>query len=207
MAVSSGKLIQKIIDSTEDPGSGSSHSDGKYFDIIGFDPRGIGQTTPSTGCFPDEVSVGAWRQQAEAQGFPHSNESFSSSWSRQVSLAQSCTWRMGDENNDGLGVGRYLSTPSVVEDMVAIVEGLGEWRETESLGLLNVHRSVKKEDTSNELRWDKGKEKLLYWGFSYGTLLGATFAAMHPNRVGRVILDGVVDAEDYYSGLQDRNLY
>lgn len=31
----------------------------------------------------------------------------------------------------------------------------------------------------------------------FQTLLGATFAAMFPDRVGRVILDGVVDADNY----------
>jgi len=33
-----------------------------------------------------------------------------------------------------------------------------------------------------------------------GLYLGATFASMYPNRVGRLVLDGVVDAEDYYAG-------
>jgi hypothetical protein len=32
-----------------------------------------------------------------------------------------------------------------------------------------------------------------------GTLLGATFSAMFPDRVGRVVLDGVVDADLYVS--------
>jgi hypothetical protein len=40
----------------------------------------------------------------------------------------------------------------------------------------------------------------MYWGRSYGTLLGSTFATLFPDRVGRMILDGVVDAEKYYTG-------
>lgn len=39
-----------------------------------------------------------------------------------------------------------------------------------------------------------GEKKLSYWGYSYGTILGATFAAMFPDLVGRMLLDGVSDA-------------
>ncbi|MFM9134160.1 MAG: alpha/beta hydrolase [bacterium] len=35
--------------------------------------------------------------------------------------------------------------------------------------------------------------RLSFLGFSYGTLLGATYADMYPRRTGRVVLDGAVD--------------
>lgn len=38
-----------------------------------------------------------------------------------------------------------------------------------------------------------GDEKLSYFGISYGTELGGTYAHLFPERVGRVVLDAVVD--------------
>lgn len=40
--------------------------------------------------------------------------------------------------------------------------------------------------------------KLRYWGFSYGTILGATVMAMFPDRMDKIILDGVVNPTQYY---------
>jgi pimeloyl-ACP methyl ester carboxylesterase len=39
-----------------------------------------------------------------------------------------------------------------------------------------------------------GEEKLNYVGYSYGTWLGAWYASLFPNRVGRVVLDSATDA-------------
>jgi pimeloyl-ACP methyl ester carboxylesterase len=35
-------------------------------------------------------------------------------------------------------------------------------------------------------------------GGSYGTILGATIAAMFPSRIGHMVLDGVLDVDEYY---------
>jgi pimeloyl-ACP methyl ester carboxylesterase len=35
--------------------------------------------------------------------------------------------------------------------------------------------------------------------FSYGTILGSTFAAMRPDLVKRMVLDGVSNAESYFN--------
>ena len=58
-------------------------------------------------------------------------------------------------------------------------------------------------------RWShdvKGEEKIQYWGFSYGTYLGLTYAAMFPDKIHRLVVDGVVDAYDYRQTLWFDNL-
>ncbi|KAJ4158403.1 uncharacterized protein LMH87_008930 [Akanthomyces muscarius] len=46
-----------------------------------------------------------------------------------------------------------------------------------------------------------GQDNLYYWGFSYGTVLGQTYATLFPNRSERVIVDGVVDDFLWYDEL------
>jgi pimeloyl-ACP methyl ester carboxylesterase len=43
------------------------------------------------------------------------------------------------------------------------------------------------------LRAVVGDKKLNYLGYSYGTLLGATYANLYPAKTGRLVLDGAVD--------------
>lgn len=46
-----------------------------------------------------------------------------------------------------------------------------------------------------------GQQDMVYWGFSYGTLLGQTYAGLFPERSRRVIIDGVVNQFDWYQEL------
>ncbi len=43
------------------------------------------------------------------------------------------------------------------------------------------------------LRIVSGSESLNYLGFSYGTLLGSTYAALFPDKVGKLVLDGAIN--------------
>lgn len=74
-------------------------------------------------------------------------------------------------SENGKDVGNLIGTAFVARDMMQIVDALRED------GLLR------------------------YWGFSYGTVLGATVAAMFPDRMDKMVLDGVVNSHEYYTGL------
>ncbi|KAL4915488.1 hypothetical protein BDW62DRAFT_188307 [Aspergillus aurantiobrunneus] len=64
--------------------------------------------------------------------------------------------------------GSVLTTAFVARDLISVVDAL------EEDGLLR------------------------YWGLSYGTTLGATVAAMFPDRMDKIILDAVQNVHEYY---------
>ncbi|KGQ12579.1 Putative hydrolase [Beauveria bassiana D1-5] len=94
----------------------------------------------------------------------------------------------------------FMSTPSVARDMVQIVDKIDEHLKEERVELdegvgENDRVELRKRGHHNE-----DVPRLQYVGYSYGTILGNYFASLFPERVGRLILDGVVDAKDYSSG-------
>ncbi|KAL7899602.1 Alpha/Beta hydrolase protein [Trichoderma sp. SZMC 28014] len=44
-----------------------------------------------------------------------------------------------------------------------------------------------------------GQDDMWYWGQSYGTLLGQTYAGLFPNRTARMTIDGVVNQHGWYN--------
>ena len=52
------------------------------------------------------------------------------------------------------------------------------------------------------LRQAVGDDRLTFWGISYGTVLGSTYAALFPQRVRALLIDGNVDPWSDLSGLR-----
>jgi pimeloyl-ACP methyl ester carboxylesterase len=52
----------------------------------------------------------------------------------------------------------------------------------------------------DRIRQGLGQKKLSYWGQSYGTYLGAVYATLFKDRVGRMILEGNVDPAKVWQG-------
>jgi pimeloyl-ACP methyl ester carboxylesterase len=81
--------------------------------------------------------------------------------------------------------GPHMTTATVVRDMISILDAFAKTEDGEC---------------------SKDPSLLNYWGISYGTYIGQTFASMFPDRLGRVVLGGVLDADDYAPGLWPTSL-
>jgi pimeloyl-ACP methyl ester carboxylesterase len=100
---------------------------------------------------------------------------------------------------DGPQMDTYTETDVTPDDRKETDELVGEYKKfaeacgTHSAELL---RHVSTADSARDmdiLRAVLGDQKLNYAGASYGTFLGATYAGLFPERVGRMVLDGAMD--------------
>ncbi|KAI1419786.1 Alpha/Beta hydrolase protein [Xylaria sp. FL1777] len=187
---------------------------GDQHDIIGFDPRGVGASTPKADCFaspnsPNGVSGRnvaymnrlTWVTGGQGAGLTNSsNVALTMLNARARTMAELCQ-RVDESEGDG-SIFRHMSTPNSARDMLSIIHAWDEWRsssriiqpvQSEAIHPLREHQN------SNDHKKSQAslQGKLVYWGFSYGTFLGATFASMFPDKVGRLVLDGVVHADRY----------
>ena len=120
------------------------------FDIVGFDPRGVGQSTPVK-CLPDsklDTFVASDPDPDNAAEIRQSDRLL-------AGFGQGCEQRSGE-------LAGHISTVEAAKD-------------------IDILRAV------------LGDSKLSYFGASYGTFLGATYANLFPKRVGRMVLDGAID--------------
>lgn len=158
-------LLRGVIDSDD-----SDDENGKYFDHLSFDPRGIGATTPRVKCFSSFMNDLFWAIRTAEQGvFSASDAAFGRLWSMDAARWESCSLPVGEGEVD---IKKYVSTASVARDMLEIVEKHGEWREKEAWRLLELQQSCggwpSEDDGSpshilESLRHKPGKEKINYW--------------------------------------------
>jgi pimeloyl-ACP methyl ester carboxylesterase len=208
MALSRAAAIQTITDSAKDPKDPTSlhkrgSEDSKYFDVIGFDPRGIGLSEPSATCMPDNPSWWAWGLREATEGIPGSSDAaLGRLWSMSHAYGHACQQAMYEPD-----IKKYMTTVSVARDMLEIVEKHAEYVARQISRYNPGKGGVKSTANKAAKLYIPNTAKLQYWGFSYGTYLGSTFASMFPDRVGRVVLDGVVNTDDYSHALSEGSLY
>ncbi|OKL60646.1 hypothetical protein UA08_04053 [Talaromyces atroroseus] len=154
---------------------------GGQHNIVGIDGRAVGHSGPTVDCWPGHPEQ---RAQFEKLYYPFISYASSVALETQFYAAdifgQACTSTVGGSN----GNASFISTPAVARDMLTYIQA-----EQVAAG--------KPADDA----------KLTYWGLSYGTVLGVTFASMFPDKVDRMIVDGVLDASDYYDLAWKQNLF
>jgi pimeloyl-ACP methyl ester carboxylesterase len=127
------------------------------YDIVGFDPRGVGQSTPSIDCKVNQETQGP-----SSQPFPTPfNLDLPSLLAKDQRYLRRCAALNGE-------ILSHVGTADVARDM-------------------------------DVMRKSVGDSKLSYLGYSYGTFLGTTYAALFPNKFRALVLDGPIDADEYLS--------
>jgi pimeloyl-ACP methyl ester carboxylesterase len=99
-------------------------------------------------------------------------------WARATLDSQTC---LETENLTG----NLIGTAFVARDMIRVVDALEEDGMLRYWGMTEATKASKPHGLTRP-------------GFSYGTTLGATISAMFPERVDKVILDGVQNPHEYY---------
>ena len=120
------------------------------FDVVGFDPPGVGHTEPIV-CLDSAGLQDYYHVDPE----PANQAGFNALVQADRTFDSGCQARSASELP-------YVSTIDAAMDM-------------------------------DVLRRDLGDAKLNYLGFSYGTLLGATYANLFPQNVRAMVLDGAID--------------
>ncbi|MDQ1040769.1 pimeloyl-ACP methyl ester carboxylesterase [Streptomyces sp. V3I8] len=135
------------------------------YDVVAFDPRGVGRSSP--------VSCGDGMDSTAPDADPDSD---------------------ADPGTGADGGTEAEAAPEESEDPRAALDVLrkvaAECAEhsgpvMEHIGTVDAARDL------DVMRAALGDRKLNYLGFSYGTRLGAVYAAQFPGRTGRMVLDGV----------------
>ena len=155
------------VESMKDPAAMPEELRGAY-DIIGFDPRGVGQSTPITCWTDDEIRQsltdpgnGDISPTNPLRGVTSKNVPAQEKIDRGAANAARCA--------------QHSEVPELLDHV----------------GTRDVARDL------DVLRATNGNAKLNYLGTSYGTHIGAVYADLFPGRVGRTVLNAAMDPSRY----------
>ena len=173
----SGAKIGTLFANTGGPGApglqswaapANSRSLQESFDLVGFDPRGVGETRPAFDCDP----VGVGPDNTPNVDWP----GFSAAATPIIARSNRACQRKS------AGFIAHVGTNNVVRDLDAMRAAVGD-------------------------------AKLNFWGMSYGSRIGYTYAYRYPKKVRAIILDGPVtpdgswaDFAEVRSGSEDQAL-
>jgi pimeloyl-ACP methyl ester carboxylesterase len=147
---------------------------GTEYSLVGIDPRGVNNSGPSSDCFPGFSFQARNAFAADVSALADIESEYVMRQQHQTLLAYG---RWCTDIFSVNGTAKYANTVATAEDMLHYVEL-----------------------RARDLGQPAEEAKLWFYGISYGTVLGSTFASLHPSRIGRMIIDGVVNLEEYYAG-------
>ena len=148
------------------------------YDIIGFDPRGVGSSTAIT-CTSDDDSA-----DSTAEPSASGEASASPSASGTPSAAASAGTASSGDSFEEWSEATRQSFQDLTDQCAA---------GTKPAALLDHVDTVSAARDLDILRALAGQEKLNYLGFSYGTYLASVYAENFPGNTGRMVLDGAID--------------
>ena len=195
--VSTGPSIQSQVDTPATPVSTTVNNSARYFDIVGIDPRGVGFSQPVASCFETDTQRAEWSLRATAMGILGSSDTaVADVWGQWRAYGLACDNFLQAKNTSS-NIFPFITTASTARDMITFVDIYSEWREAKRRRMLK--RRVREQDN--------GQERVQYIGYSWGTFLGMSFASMFPERTGRLVLDAVVDSDDYIHALWTASVF
>ncbi|KAL4894958.1 Alpha/Beta hydrolase protein [Aspergillus ambiguus] len=153
---------------------------GAQYNLVSFDPRGVNNSGLGVDCFAGDTTA---RKQFTKQFYGLVSDASESAkktgYDASNTYGQACSSALAKNT-----AAKYISTPAVAQDLLTYAQA-----ENKALGE------------------PEEEAKLWLYAMSYGTVIGTTFASLFPNNVGRLIMDGVFDDEDYYNGNWESHNY
>jgi pimeloyl-ACP methyl ester carboxylesterase len=153
---------------------------GTQYSLVGIDPRGVKNSGPSSDCFEGYpyVARNAFLANVYTPADITSDYDLRQTHGYMNAYGKWCSSVYAVNNT-----ARYAGTVATAQDMLHYIE----------------LRAKSKGEPPEEA-------KLWYYGISYGTILGGTFASLFPDRIGRMTIDGVMDLEDHFNGGWEKSI-